>query len=359
MFGPRPSPQVSGPYPAHTHGPMMAPEAAQVQQKHGVLLEYGATYDMLLSDTLDHFRTIFMLERFLKNPPSMIDQLVFQIGPETQRSLIQEYYQFDATVIREILSKKLSSRYRNSLDDVSEKTKVSLRSCRRQFDNVKRVFKMVEEMPGSLVDNIKTHFLLSNQLAQQYAAIVFIVNNRFEIGKKKLAYLTFGDLVHCANEMIATWSNSAKDSKDHEDIDVDLSRDFLHDLRDVKVLADKELLDEHKFIVTRRLQGKLTSAAVTDLDSNFKNLSKALINIACGLNHSKELRDFFLDLVEKIIEPSRQAGWTTRDIHTFLFVYKDTSTSLDVFTRHGVALRRVWDRYMTTTVSCLMKIYHT
>jgi len=45
---------------------------------------------------------------------------------------------------------------------------------------------------------------------RQYAAIVFIVNNRFEIGKKKLAYLTFGDLVHCANEMIATWSNSAK-----------------------------------------------------------------------------------------------------------------------------------------------------
>ena len=36
------------------------------------------------------------------------------------------------------------------------------------------------------------------------------------------------------------------DTKDHDDIDVDLNRDFLHDLRDVKVLADKELLDEHK-----------------------------------------------------------------------------------------------------------------
>ena len=45
---------------------------------------------------------------------------------------------------------------------------------------------------------------------RQYAATVFIVNNRFEMGKKKLAYLTFDDLVHCANEMIATWSNSSK-----------------------------------------------------------------------------------------------------------------------------------------------------
>ena len=28
--------------------------------------------------------------------------------------------------------------------------------------------------------------------------------------------------------------------------------------------------------------------------------SKAIINIACGLNHSKEARDIFLDLVEKV-----------------------------------------------------------
>lgn len=150
-----------------------APEAAQMQQKRGVLLEYGATYEMLLSDTLDHFRTFLMLERFLKNPPSMGEQLVFQIAATTQRSLIHEYYQFDATVIREILSKKLSSRCRNALDDVSDRTKVSLRSCRRQFDNVKRVFKTVEEMPGSLVDNITTHFLLSIQLAQEKETDIF------------------------------------------------------------------------------------------------------------------------------------------------------------------------------------------
>ena len=42
------------------------------------------------------------------------------------------YYQFDDAVIREILGKKLSSRNRKDLDDVNEKTKVSLRSCRRQ-----------------------------------------------------------------------------------------------------------------------------------------------------------------------------------------------------------------------------------
>ena len=42
------------------------------------------------------------------------------------------YYQFDEVIIREILGKKLSGRNRKDLDDVNEKTKMSLKKCRRQ-----------------------------------------------------------------------------------------------------------------------------------------------------------------------------------------------------------------------------------
>jgi hypothetical protein len=44
---------------------------------------------------------------------------------------------------------------------------------------------------------------------RQYAAIVFIANNRFETGKKKLSHLTFEDFVFCANQMITNWSYSS------------------------------------------------------------------------------------------------------------------------------------------------------
>ena len=47
-------------------------------------------------------------------------------------------------------------------------------------------------------------------LFRQYAAIVFITNNRFETVKKKLLYLTFDDYVYCANKMIQNWSYSSK-----------------------------------------------------------------------------------------------------------------------------------------------------
>lgn len=44
--------------------------------------------------------------------------------------MLCRYYEFDNSVIRELLGKKLTSRHRKDLDEVSEKTGVSLKSCR-------------------------------------------------------------------------------------------------------------------------------------------------------------------------------------------------------------------------------------
>lgn len=45
---------------------------------------------------------------------------------------------------------------------------------RRQFDNVKRVFKAVEELQGSVIQNICNIFLLSEDLAK-YLILPFII----------------------------------------------------------------------------------------------------------------------------------------------------------------------------------------
>ncbi len=111
--------------------------------------------------------------------------------PETQNLLIERYYSLDSALCRELLGKKLSSRVRKDLDEVSDKCGVTLKSCRRQFDNIKRVFKTIEEMPGNYVANIKHNFNLSRGLAEQYATVVFIASFRFEINKRKLHSLSF------------------------------------------------------------------------------------------------------------------------------------------------------------------------
>ncbi|KAG8336394.1 hypothetical protein J6590_045359 [Homalodisca vitripennis] len=106
-------------------------------------------------------------DTFLRNPYTLTFFELFTIIPWIFRKNINlPYYEFDNTVIRELLGKKLTSRHRKDLDEVSEKTGVSLKSCRRQFDNVKRVFKTVEELQGSVVTNIKNLFLLPDELAR-------------------------------------------------------------------------------------------------------------------------------------------------------------------------------------------------
>jgi len=224
---------------------------------------------LIISDVLDHYRSFQLIEKLLHSPTQLSEQWTFQITPKTQKTLIDKYYDFDDNVIREILGKKLSGRNRKDLDDVSEKTTVGLKSCRRQFDNVKRVYKIVEDMNGSLIQNISQHFLLPEPLAKKYAAVVYIANNRFETNKRKLQYLKFGDFMFCACELMSNWSCKKLDCK-YEETAMDIDREFLQDLRELKAVTEKESLDDHKSFVMRHIKGKVNEKIYLDIDAIFR-----------------------------------------------------------------------------------------
>lgn len=323
---------------------------------HGNLKQFGFSLELLTSDVLDHYRTFQMMERLLHCPTRLAEQWTFQITPATQKMLIERYYEFDSCVIREFLGKKLSSRNRKDLDEVSEKTGVSIKSCRRQFDNVKRVYKTVEDTCGDLVHNIQSYFLLPEKLARKYAAVVYLTNNRFETGKRKLQYVTFDDFLHCANEMMSNWCCKKPDCK-YEETAMEMDREFLQELRDTKLLLEKEVFDEMKAYVVSVVRPKLSERALYDLESNFKVVSRTLVNIAYGLNHSKEVRDLFVDIVEKFIEPCRHSRWSPLDLKIFLDTYTSAATYLDIF-RSEPHMLKIWKRYMQTMSSCILKMYH-
>lgn len=332
-------------------------EAVHILKQRGILDETGVPQEVLKSDTYNHFKLFDMLEPILQQPPRLAKQMRFQIVAENQKTLIEKYYEFDHIVIREILGKKLSSKTRKELDDVSDKTHVNLKSCRRQFDNMKRVFKVVEEMRGSLCQNIQQHFLLPKALAEKYAAVVFITNNRFETGKKKLQYLQFDDFAHCANLMIANWSYSSGNCL-REDTDVDLDREFLQDLKDLKIFLDRDFIDEHKIITCKNMKPHLNEKIHSEIQVNFKALSRALINIACNLVHTKELRDLFVDFVEMFIETCRSLHLTHAQVDIFLQEYHKAVSQMDSVKKANHRVSSIWDRYLNTVKSCLLQLYH-
>merc|ERR1719412_1030933 len=96
---------------------------------------------------------------------------------------------------------------------MAENVNIRLKSTRRQFDNVKRVFKTIEEMAGDYVTNIKAQFGLSQDLSEKYATLVFAASFRFEMSKRRLNYLNFDDvIVPISLVLIENWIDSGSSS---------------------------------------------------------------------------------------------------------------------------------------------------
>lgn len=64
-------------------------DAVKVRIDGGVMEECETSADVLLSDTMDQFRTFQMCERLLQNPAKLANQLLFQIPPDRQAMLIE------------------------------------------------------------------------------------------------------------------------------------------------------------------------------------------------------------------------------------------------------------------------------
>ena len=282
--------------------------------------------------------------------------------------MIELYYTFDDAVVREFLGRKLSGKNRRDLDDVSDKTNVSLKSCQRQFDNIKRVLKVVDDFEGSLVENVKRHFHLPEQLSQSYASLVFVSHNRFDTGKKKLSHLTVDDFTKCANLMIEMWTQGSVESHRLVDDDLELDKDFLQDLHDLKLnLIDRVWVEYHQKYVLRDLKRKHAAPwFIRSVESNFKVISRNLITIGSSLIHSKDLKDFFIDITEKIIEPFMQLKWSSEDVDLLLCSIMETFSDCETgHLKHGRSQtkdRKKWSdvyiRYLAVLKQCVLILYH-
>merc|ERR1719295_1058184 len=325
---------------------------------------------MLESDVNDNYRTFQMLENVLENcgNPNLVatPQPTFDCFPQFQlidakskARLVETYYSLDPELCREIVGKKLSSRLRKDLDEICEKPScksIKLLSARRQYDNVKRVFKTIEDMAGDYVTNIVAQFGLSPSLAEKYATLVFAASFKFEFSKKRLNYLNFDMIRRICLILIDDWvetggggggggssprgggGGGTTDPDDESICEPSLDKDFLTSLRELKTLQDRD--KEHRNVVCSRLQMVHTttatggdrqlsgSKACQEFESCFKSLTRGVVAVANGLSHNKEVKDFFVQLLEKLVEPLRSMQVTRTDVDIFLTEYTGSITDV-------------------------------
>eukprot|EP00095_Tigriopus_kingsejongensis_P010435 maker-scaffold294_size218657-snap-gene-1.21 protein:Tk10435 transcript:maker-scaffold294_size218657-snap-gene-1.21-mRNA-1 annotation:"acidic fibroblast growth factor intracellular-binding" len=322
-------------------------EAVAVMRERGALNEYpGLTQDLLVSDINDNFRLFNMLEQNLLAVGSFSEQLLYQMDAKVQSRFIERYYNLDPVLSRELVGKKLSSRLRKDLDEISEKTGVHLKSCRRQFDNIKRVFKGVEDVPGTFIPNIQKTFHISKGLAEQYATLVFVVMFRFEMNKKKLNYLTFNAIKAVSLRLIDNWLECDEENEPN------LDKEFLNSLKDLKVLLDRD--KDHRQLVCTLIKDKVSAKSLGEIESNFKNLSRNIVHLGQSLSSSKEAKDFFVHLVEKLAEPFRQMQINRNEVEHFLRAYPAclSENALGLDTNSQLTLTK----FMDTLTPCVLAV---
>ena len=144
------------------------------------------------------YRNYELLESFLHQPKTLQTQLLFHLSKKTRETIVKSYYQLDDKVVRELLGKRLNHRLRKDLDYISQRTRTSMAGCKRMFDNMKRIYKILEDMEvaGNPVTYLTHKVHLPPDLAQEYAYIIFINGYRLDTTKRKLVQVQLSDFMY-------------------------------------------------------------------------------------------------------------------------------------------------------------------
>lgn len=230
------------------------------------------------------------------------------------------------------------------------------------LNSANQVLQVVDDYEGSLVENIKAQFSLSEDLARSYATVVFINHNRFETQKKKLSHLLFSDFTFCASEMIDHWTAGSEGSHAVDD-DLELDREFLQELHDLRIsMIDRVWIDRHLKLVVKDLRKRKCPASfVKKVEQNFRSFFKSIILFGASLIHRKDLKDFFVDVTDDILIPFQQLGWGREEVQTFLFSVRECYRECEQSHSRPEPKAKPWStvymRYLDTLNNCLLALY--
>ncbi|KAI8594610.1 acidic fibroblast growth factor binding protein [Dissophora ornata] len=310
---------------------------------------------VLKSYITSQFRTYDMMHHYLHHPRHFAGQFMFPLSRSAKQHLIERYYSFDESVVREILGKKLNSRTRKDLDEVHEKTGVRLTSCRRQFDNLKRVMKKVEDAEGrTLIQDIEHQFLLPQRLARQYAHILFIADNKLDTFRKRLSCYQFSDFEYCGAILMQYWTASTMDTL--PEFDPQLAQD----VRDLKslMLNDRAVLDEFRNRVSSSLLQSSNPPVMERIQNNFKVVLRNMLSVGCMINQQKEVRNIFVEITDKLVDAFMQVGWSCADMEIFYdAMIGEFKNTMSLTSRYRERYGSSWIRLVTGIKLASIRLY--
>ncbi|KAJ2892115.1 hypothetical protein IWW38_003341 [Coemansia aciculifera] len=278
------------------------------------------------------------LEYYMCRPRYFLEQRhLLPLSDKARMDLIERYYAFDEPVMLELLSRKLNSRTRTCLPEVAAKTGIPVASCKRQFENIKRIAKQSEDEEGvPLVNEIMDRFALSEPLATHYAHILFLNINRVDTTKRCLTHFKFSDFDFCASILIQYWTSSTSTTT-LDDIDQPLTQ---HAQQLKSLLVENKANFDRLCTAMRVHIGSLvpktpsgSSASTSTIPSSallallenravrsstqIRAALRVSFSIVADIGTSSTLRSVLGIIVEKIVDSFASMGLRSEDVELF------------------------------------------
>ena len=354
---------------------------------------------LIWKDTVDQYRLFGMIEPFFKNAtisqPYSDNLMLFQLPVQTQQYVIEQYYSFHPQVIRSLLGRKLTTKFRKDLDEITETTDIPLRSCRRQFDNLKRIFNLVEDrnyLPGCDVRQfLSQSFYFNSELATDYTCILFLLYHQFQLdisAHREVKLLTLEDLCFCAQVMLTYWvgpsSNSSALAASFPAEAISLSRPtilgiefdvvFIGHLRDIRtymLINDRNAVGNGNRKIVQQLTENKNDSVHEQLlvkiqaHNSISLLLHGLITIGGNLSQQKAVKNFFQELVQSVVVVLKDMKITKDEIQSSILF--ETIAHLveitcynawyiqDPHTKAQYILD--WKRFVGVCQTCIVHIY--
>uniref|UniRef100_A0A7S4FAM3 Acidic fibroblast growth factor intracellular-binding protein n=1 Tax=Chrysotila carterae TaxID=13221 RepID=A0A7S4FAM3_CHRCT len=318
---------------------MLLPGAEMTPAAKAMQLPVASEQEHALAEAEAHeqWRLFAMLRPFLDDPSTLITQRRLRIPLGVRQLLVDTYYSFEDRVMRELLGKKPTSKVKRQLESHCERLNVSSQSCRRQFDNLQRIFTWTDEHDGTggagvsneraiddsdgigggstslLAEHLCVAFLLSKPLAIRHVHVIFLCVHQFECSKRRLMFLSYADWEMCASLLLRHWTDPASGHDIDQDLMLNLSqvRSFYTEARPLTALLtavahvfQQSLQHAHAAVPTgtspqqRHSSAQPHRANASHATARLGKLLKMLLELGGSLASAKELRELFVHIAD-------------------------------------------------------------
>ena len=330
------------------------------------------------------FRNFSLLSRFLSCPEMLRNQTVFSINQKNCAELINQYYEVDSAVFRELLANRFKQS-KNRKKTLAEKCGKPPIVCKRVESNFERILKFALQLTeGNVVELIQMEFLFPLELAQKYERILFICYHKFDMSKKRIENLTYNKFDMMARSMLSWCTPDENIGFDRFQIEKNVISlnfffqflywrliifQFSDQLKFIKnQLQTKEIIDEMKLCIFNSPDPQgcvpISPEKRSKLEKETPKLISTIVNIGVNLDQPREFKDFFVDIIEKVRNPLKERDLSKKEMSTF-FSKLLLSFSAVIGSRDSLSANQkkklfaAWQRYIICLNNCLCSIYRS